>query len=54
MASIYDTVPTWSDATTYNKYNIVVGSDNRYYYSIINSNVGAGNNPVNTANLQVD
>ena len=54
MASIYDTVPTWSDATTYNKYNIVVGSDNRYYYSIINSNVGAGNNPVNTDNLQVD
>ena len=54
MASIYDTVLTWSAVTTYNKYNIVLGSDSKYYYSIIDSNVGAGNNPVTTSNLQVD
>ena len=54
MASIYDTVPTWSQASTYNKYDIVKGSNNRYYYSIIDSNVGAGNNPVTPANLGVD
>jgi phage-related protein len=54
MASIYDTVPTWSAATTYNKYSIVQGSDNRYYYSIIDNNVGAGNNPVTSSNLGVD
>jgi phage-related protein len=54
MASIYDTFLTWSSATIYNKYNIVLGSDSRYYYSIIDSNTGAGNNPVTTSNLQVD
>jgi phage-related protein len=54
MASIYDTVPTWSAASIYNKYSIVVGSDGKYYYSIIDSNTGAGNNPVTTSNLQVD
>lgn len=54
MASIYDTVLNWSAATTYNKYDITLGSDNKYYYSIINSNVGAGNNPTTTSNLQVD
>jgi phage-related protein len=54
MASIYDTVPTWNAATTYNKYDIVQGSDGKYYYSIIDSNFGAGNNPTDTANLQVD
>jgi hypothetical protein len=54
MASIYDTVPTWDQSTTYNKYSIVLGSDSKYYYSIIDSNVGAGNNPVTPTNLQVD
>jgi phage-related protein len=54
MASIYDTVPTWSAATTYNKYSIVKGSDNRFYYSIIDSNVGPSNNPVTPGNLQLD
>lgn len=54
MASIYDTVPTWGAGSTYNKYDIVKGSDNKYYYSIIDSNAGAGNNPVSTPNLQVD
>jgi phage-related protein len=54
MASIYDTIPTWSEATTYNKYNIVLASDGKYYYSIIDSNVGAQNNPVATSNLQLD
>lgn len=54
MASIYDTVPIWSAATTYNKYSIVQGSDNRYYYSIIDNNVGAGNDPVTPSNLGVD
>jgi phage-related protein len=54
MASIYDTVLSWSAATTYNKYNIVLGSDNRYYYSIIDNNVGAGNNPTTLSNLGVD
>jgi phage-related protein len=54
MASIYDTVPTWSAGTTYSKYNRVLGSDGKYYYSIIDSNLGAGNNPVTPANLQVN
>jgi phage-related protein len=54
MASIYDTVPAWNSASTYNKYNIVLGSDNKYYYSIIDSNSGASNNPTNPANLQVE
>ena len=53
MASIYDTVQTWGSATIYNKYSIALGSDNKYYYSIIDSNTGAGNNPVTTSNLQV-
>jgi len=54
MASIYDTVLAWSSLTIYSKYNIVLGTDSKYYYSIIDSNVGAGNNPVTPANLQVD
>lgn len=49
MASIYDTVPTWSSADTYNKYSIVKGSDNKFYYSIINSNTA--NNPTTITNL---
>lgn len=51
MPSIYDTVPTWSSGATYNKYSIVNGSDNRFYYSIIKSNVA--NNPTTLANLGV-
>ena len=51
MASIYDTVPTWASGSTYNKYDIVKGSDNKYYYSIIDSN--NNQNPITTANLQV-
>lgn len=51
MASIYDTVPAWSAATTYNKYSIVQGSDSRYYYSVIDSNTA--NNPITPANLGV-
>lgn len=43
MASIYDTVPSWSSGSTYNKYDIVKGSNNRFYYSVINSN--SSNNP---------
>lgn len=54
MASIYDTVPTWNAGSTYNKYDIVLGSDGKYYYSSIDSNTGAGNNPVNPSNLQLD
>jgi phage-related protein len=54
MASIYDTIPSWSSASTYNKYDIVLGSDNKYYYSTIDSNVGAANDPTNTANLQLE
>ena len=51
MASIYDTVPTWLVSDTYNKYSIVQGSNSRYYYSIIDSNVG--NNPITPSNLGV-
>lgn len=51
MASIYDAVLSWSAGTTYNKYDIVLGSDNRYYYSVIDSNTA--NNPTTTANLGV-
>jgi phage-related protein len=54
MASIYDTVPTWNAGSTYNKYDIVIGSDSKYYYSIIDSNTGAGNNPVTPSNLQLN
>ena len=50
MASIYDTIQTWSSGPTFNKYDIVKGSDGRSYYSIINSN--NGNNPTTPANLQ--
>jgi phage-related protein len=53
MASIYDTVSTWSSITTYNKYDIVLGSDSKYYYSIIDANTGVANNPANNLNLQV-
>ena len=52
MASIYDTVPSWSPASTYSKYNIVLGSDNKYYYSIVDSNFNQ--DPITTANLQVE
>ena len=51
MASIYDTVPNWTTSpTSFNKYAIVKGSDNRFYYSVIDSNVG--NNPITISNLQ--
>ena len=52
MASIYDTVSSWNAVPTYNKYDIVKGSDNRYYYSIIDSN--NNQNPITTSNLQVE
>jgi phage-related protein len=52
MASIYDTVPSWNSGSTYNKYNIVLGSDSKYYYSIIDSNINQ--NPTDTNNLQVE
>jgi len=52
MASIYDIVPNWSAVSTYNKYNIVLGSDNRYYYSVIDSNINQ--NPTDTNNLQIE
>ena len=52
MASIYDTIPSWNSGGTYNKYDIVLGSDNRYYYSIIDSNTNK--NPTVLSNLQVD
>jgi len=54
MASIYDTVSGWSSAVNYIKYNIVSGSNGRYYYSVINNNIGVANNPTSTANLQVE
>jgi phage-related protein len=52
MASIYDTVLSWNGANTYSKYNIVLGSNSKYYYSIIDSNFNQ--NPITTANLQVE
>jgi phage-related protein len=52
MASIYDTVPTWDSGSTYNKYNIVLGSDGRYYYSSIDLNINQ--NPTDTNNLQIE
>ena len=36
MASVYDTVYGWNSATNYSKYNIVSGSNSKYYYSIKN------------------
>lgn len=51
MASIYDTVLSWNAATTYSRYDIVKGSDNRFYYSIINNNTA--NNPTSSATLGV-
>lgn len=51
MPSIYDSVLSWSAGTTYNKYSIVLGSDSRYYYSVIDSNIA--NNPITPANLGV-
>jgi phage-related protein len=50
MASIYDNILSWDSGTSYNKFNIVKGSDNRYYYSRINSNTN--NNPTTASNLQ--
>lgn len=50
MASIYDTVPTWLIGSTYKKYDIVKGTDSKYYYSVIDSN--NGQNPTDPANLQ--
>jgi phage-related protein len=52
MASIYDTVPTWSAGSTYNKYDIVKGTDSKYYYSSIDSNLNQ--NPTATVNLQIE
>jgi len=52
MASIYDTVSSWGSGSTYNKYDIVKGSDNKYYYSIIDSNINQ--NPTDPLNLQVE
>jgi phage-related protein len=52
MASIYDTVSSWNAVPTYNKYDIVKGSDNKYYYSIIDSN--NNQNPTTVGNLQVE
>jgi phage-related protein len=52
MASIYDTVLAWSGSTIYSKYSIVLGSDSKYYYSIIDSN--SNQNPTSTTNLQVE
>jgi phage-related protein len=52
MASIYDTILTWSSSKNYDKYDIVLGSDGLYYYSVIDSNSGPGNNPTNVNNLQ--
>jgi phage-related protein len=54
MASIYDTVSGWSSTVNYIKYNIVSGSDSRFYYSVINNNSGAANNPTSLPNLQVE
>jgi len=51
MPSIYDTVPVWVAGTSYSKYDIVKGSDNNFYYSLIDSN--QANNPTSTANLQL-
>lgn len=51
MASIYDTIPSWSSGSTYNKYDIVLGSDNRYYYSIADANINQ--DPTNSNNLQI-
>lgn len=51
MASVYDTVNSWNSGTTYNKYDIVLGSDNRYYYSIIDNN--SANNPTISSNLGI-
>jgi phage-related protein len=50
MASVYDTVYGWVPGTTYSKYNIVSGSNSKYYYSLIDNNFG--NNPTTNANLQ--
>lgn len=52
MASVYDTVYGWSSTTNYNRYNIVSGSNSRYYYSIIDGNSGISNNPTTNGNLQ--
>ena len=52
MASIYDTVPSWDAVSTFNKYDIVKGTDSKYYYSVIDSNLAQ--NPITTANLQVE
>jgi phage-related protein len=54
MASIYDTVSGWSSTVNYMKYNIVSGSDSRFYYSVINNNIGAANNPTSLPNLQLE
>lgn len=49
MASIYDTISSWGSGASYSKYDIVKGSDNRIYYSLIDSN--NNNNPTTLANL---
>lgn len=51
MPSIFDTVNTWSAATTYSKYAIV-RYNNLIYYSLINSNLN--NTPTSTLGTQWD
>lgn len=50
MASIYDTIPSWNSGSTYNKYDIVLGSDSKYYYSLIDNN--SASNPTTPSSLQ--
>jgi len=49
MASIYDTVSGWSNSVNYIKYNIVSGSDLKYYYAVNNN---SASNPTNISFLQ--
>ena len=49
MASIYDTVSGWSNSVNYIKYNIVSGSNLKYYYAVASN---SASDPINTANLQ--
>lgn len=50
MASVYDQVSGWVNSITYSKYNIVTGSDQKYYYSLIDNNFN--NNPALSPSLQ--
>jgi phage-related protein len=49
MASIYDTVSGWSNSVNYIKYNIVSGSNLKYYYAVANNSTS---NPTNISFLQ--